>query len=251
MGVKERKERERLQRTSDILEAARSCFESKGFLKTTLQDVANEAEISVGLIYRYFQSKEDIFASLALKGAENFDLKLAHTLKKASGKKKPPVATVLASIAQDFFDLYAPYGEYFDMLLYSYKGMKKEVQIHGATLTRLMSVTLTTLDKLKDYILESSELRAKDEDEALRVVFLLWGVLIGCHKLFDNTGRGHLFAFNQQDFLNQMIGQILKGIGNQPQNSSTRRTANETLQDLRLGNDPNRVSNYRPEDRAE
>ncbi|NBY20634.1 TetR/AcrR family transcriptional regulator [bacterium] len=73
MGVKERKEREKLQRSQDILEAARRVFESKGFLNTTLQDVAKEAEISVGLIYRYFQSKEDMFASLALKGAEQFD----------------------------------------------------------------------------------------------------------------------------------------------------------------------------------
>lgn len=68
MGVKERKERERRQRSNEILESARRLFESKGFLNTTLQDVAENAEISVGLIYRYFQSKEDIFASLALKG---------------------------------------------------------------------------------------------------------------------------------------------------------------------------------------
>src|SRR4029077_8229287 len=104
-----------------------------------------------------------------------------------------------------------PYGEYFDMLLYSYKGFK-EVQIHGTTLTRLMSVTLTSLDKLKTYILDSPQFRAKDEDEALRVVFLLWGILLGCHKLFDNSGRGHLFAFRQEDVVNQVIEQIMVGI---------------------------------------
>lgn len=207
MGVKERKEREKKQRSNDILEAARTCFERKGFLNTTLQDVAKEAEISVGLIYRYFQSKEDIFASLALKGAEQFDRKLGALL----SKKKVTAPQLLYQIADEFFDFYTPYGEYFDMLIYSYKGMK-EVQIHGTTLTRLMSVTLLSLDKLKEYVQASPEFRAKDEEEALQVVFLLWGTLLGCHKLFDSSGRGHLFAFSRSEFLHRIVQQILGGI---------------------------------------
>ncbi|NBY20635.1 hypothetical protein EBQ74_10440 [bacterium] len=102
------------------------------------------------------------------------------TLKK-SGRKKSSAQAVLTDIAKAFFDFYSPYGEYFDMLLYSYKGLK-QVQIQGSTLTRLMSVTLGSLDKLKTFIVESAEFRAKNEDEALQVVFLLWGILLGCHK---------------------------------------------------------------------
>ena len=88
MGVKERKEREKQQRANDILEAARMLFETKGFLNTTLQDVAKAAEISVGLIYRYFESKEDIFASLALKGAEQLDQEIDTILKRAASQRK-------------------------------------------------------------------------------------------------------------------------------------------------------------------
>ena len=220
MGIKERKEREKQQRSNDILEAARGLFETRGFLNTTLQDVAKEAEISVGLIYRYFQSKEDIFASLALKGADELDKQIDFVLKRAtSGRRRQPIARVLAQIADAFFKFYGPYGEYFDMLVYSYKGTK-EVQIQGATLTRLMSVTLASLEKIKIFILESPQFRAKDEDEALQVVFLLWGILLGCYKLFDTSGRGHLFAFPKEGFLRQMIDQILKGIALPNQESS-------------------------------
>jgi AcrR family transcriptional regulator len=226
MGVKERKEREKLQRSQDILEAARRVFESKGFLNTTLQDVAKEAEISVGLIYRYFQSKEDMFASLALKGAEQFDTDLESILKKAS-RKKSSAQDILAHIAKAFFDFYSPYGEYFDMLLYSYKGLK-QVQIQGSTLTRLMSVTLGSLDKLKTFIVESSEFRAKNEDEALQVVFLLWGILLGCHKIFDGSGRGHLFAFSREDFIDQVVQQIMVGIA-KPTSQSKASTENSLL----------------------
>ncbi len=211
MGVKERKERERMLRTNGILEAARGLFDRKGFLNTTLQDVAKEAEISVGLIYRYFQSKEDIFASLALKGAEQFDRDLEIILKRSRVRKRTSAQAILNEIATAFFSFYAPYGEYFDMLIYSYKGMKG-VQIHAATLTRLMSVTLSSLDRIKMYILSSPHFQCKDEDEALRIVFLLWGILLGCHKLFDNSGRGHLFAFKQEEFVRKMIDLIFDGI---------------------------------------
>jgi AcrR family transcriptional regulator len=216
VGVKERKERERRRRSNDIVEAARRVFETKGFLNTTLQDVAKEAEISVGLIYRYFQSKEDIFASLALKGAEHFDSRIEEILTRgAPGRRHRPAAAVLGEVAEAFFGFYGPYGEYFDMLMYSYKGMK-QVQIQGTTLTRLMSVTLVSLDRIKNFILMSKDFRAQDEDEALRTVFLLWGILLGCHKLFDGSGRGHLFAFRQEDFVRQMIDQILAGIAHAP-----------------------------------
>lgn len=212
MGVKERKERERRQRSNDILEAARRQFEAKGFLNTTLQDVAREAEISVGLIYRYFLSKEDIFAALALKGAKQFDRELARITRSAKAKAgRRDVGEVLYEVAGRFFDFYSVYGEYFDMLMYSYKGLK-EVQIHATTLTRLMSVTLLSLDKIKGFLLQSPEFSVKDEDEAFRVVFLLWGILLGCHKLFDKTGRGHLFAFSQDEFVRKMIDTILTGI---------------------------------------
>lgn len=213
MGVKERKERERQQRCNGILEAARRIFETKGFLNTTLQDVAKEAEISVGLIYRYFQSKEDIFASLALKGALTFDRKVDHILKRTDTRKKATVSVVFGEIADAFFEFYSPYGEYFDMLLYSYRGLKK-VQIQGATLTRLMRVTLLSLDRVKTFILSSSQFRASGEDEALEIVFLLWAVLLGCHKLFEGTGRGHLFAYayEKEKFIPRLIDKVLSGI---------------------------------------
>jgi AcrR family transcriptional regulator len=48
-----------------ILDAAETCFVRTGFHRTTMQDVANEAGMSAGNLYRYFRSKEAIVAGLA------------------------------------------------------------------------------------------------------------------------------------------------------------------------------------------
>ncbi len=47
-----------------ILEAARRCFVRSGFHRATMQDIAAEAGMSAGNIYRYFASKDAIAESL-------------------------------------------------------------------------------------------------------------------------------------------------------------------------------------------
>ena len=47
-------------RREDILEAARSLFLNRGFAAVTMQDIASEAGISAGAIYRYYPSKDEL-----------------------------------------------------------------------------------------------------------------------------------------------------------------------------------------------
>lgn len=52
-------------RQSRILDAAERCFVRAGFHRTTMQDVAVEAGMSPGNLYRYFKSKDAMVAGLA------------------------------------------------------------------------------------------------------------------------------------------------------------------------------------------
>src|SRR5690606_6050601 len=56
-GLRERKKRLRLQR---IISVARRLFVHKGFHETTIQDIAEEADIGLGTLYLYARSKEDL-----------------------------------------------------------------------------------------------------------------------------------------------------------------------------------------------
>ncbi|WP_225409078.1 TetR/AcrR family transcriptional regulator [Stigmatella hybrida] len=51
-------------RRKAILEAARGCFLQFGYAKTSLDDIAQRANISRTLIYRKFKNKDDIFSAL-------------------------------------------------------------------------------------------------------------------------------------------------------------------------------------------
>lgn len=54
-----------VDRRARILDAAETCFVRSGFHRTTMQDVAQEAGMSAGNLYRYFPSKDAIVAGLS------------------------------------------------------------------------------------------------------------------------------------------------------------------------------------------
>jgi len=60
MGVIERKEREKELRSESIIDAAERIFFNKGFEHATMNDVAEEAELSKGALYLYFHSKNEL-----------------------------------------------------------------------------------------------------------------------------------------------------------------------------------------------
>jgi TetR/AcrR family transcriptional regulator, repressor for uid operon len=55
------------ERHARILDVAERCFVRAGFHRTTMQDVAAEAGMSPGNLYRYFPSKDAIAAGLAAR----------------------------------------------------------------------------------------------------------------------------------------------------------------------------------------
>jgi len=51
-------------RREQILAAARRCFLRKGVHNTSMQDLIGEAGMSVGAVYRYFRSKDEIINAI-------------------------------------------------------------------------------------------------------------------------------------------------------------------------------------------
>ena len=78
MGIKERKEREKERRRQQIIIAAKRVFSQKGFNRSTMEDIAQEAELSPGTIYLYFKNKDELYASLSLRILQYILLRVEH-----------------------------------------------------------------------------------------------------------------------------------------------------------------------------
>jgi AcrR family transcriptional regulator len=57
---------------SQLLDAAEEVFGRKGFHDTTLKEIAELAEFSVGSVYSFFENKDDLFLSVFLRRGEEF-----------------------------------------------------------------------------------------------------------------------------------------------------------------------------------
>ncbi len=57
-------------RKAEIMQAAKKLFYEKGYLNTTTQDIIKSLNISRGLLYYHFDSKEDILFSIVEKHTE-------------------------------------------------------------------------------------------------------------------------------------------------------------------------------------
>ncbi len=60
-----------LSRTQ-LLDAAEEVFGAKGFHDTTLKEIAELAEFSVGSVYSFFENKDDLFLHVFLRRGEEF-----------------------------------------------------------------------------------------------------------------------------------------------------------------------------------
>lgn len=68
MGVTERKEREKIQRREAIIDAAEKIFFKDGIEDASMDQIAQEAELSKGTLYLYFKSKDELYRAIILRG---------------------------------------------------------------------------------------------------------------------------------------------------------------------------------------
>lgn len=67
MSVATRKEREKLERRNAILRAAGALFSEKGYQNTTVEEIAEAADLSKGTVYLYFTSKDELYVTVVLE----------------------------------------------------------------------------------------------------------------------------------------------------------------------------------------
>ncbi len=67
-----RRDREKLAQREEMLAVATRLFSEKGYGNVSMHEIAHEAEFAIGTLYKFFKSKEDLYAALIREGAERF-----------------------------------------------------------------------------------------------------------------------------------------------------------------------------------
>ncbi len=113
MGIAERKEREKQQRRNDIIDAAERIFFTRGFENLTMDEVAEEAELSKGTLYLYFKSRDDLQFAIFMRGSDILMRMMNDNLSDESDGYRN-----LLALAGSFIRFSKEYRDYFNLFMH-------------------------------------------------------------------------------------------------------------------------------------
>ncbi len=107
MSKLSRREREKLKRRNDILDAAEKKFFEKGYDQISMDDIADDVELSKATLYLYFKNKASLYFAVVIKGMKI----LRDTFNKAVEKEVTGLRKIIAIIEAyyDYIQLHANY----------------------------------------------------------------------------------------------------------------------------------------------
>jgi AcrR family transcriptional regulator len=123
MGIHERREREKEQRRAEILDAAQRVFFQKGLQATTMEEIAEEAELSKGTLYLYYKSKEDLYLAVMMRG-----MGILYKMFEPIVSSSEPTVGKIVRMTEAYYEFFHKHRNYFRMFyFFQYPMFHKQV----------------------------------------------------------------------------------------------------------------------------
>ena len=93
-----------------ILDAARDVFFRDGFMRANLDEMAEQAGVAKGTLYRYFESKADLYVAVLTENNEKFQVLMLR-----ASQEGDTALDRVRSIARFYFDHWLNHPDYFQI----------------------------------------------------------------------------------------------------------------------------------------
>jgi AcrR family transcriptional regulator len=204
-----RREREKEERRQSILRAARTVFFEHGFHRATVDDVAEQAEVSKGTVYLYFESKETILAHLLLEGLNE----LIEELEQACAVGEPlPADERLRQLGWAYFDFFQREPLFFRFLMAMDRGRFRDAvtpQVYQQVLEASMEGLNWVVQAVEQGV-EDGLFLCCDTQQAAAT---LWATLNGVLELMNHALRREMVGVSTQVLYRTAMETVLGGLG--------------------------------------
>ncbi len=207
MGIAERKEREKLQRRRDILEAARSVFSEKGFQPATMDEIAERVELSKPTIYLYFDSKEDLYTSIALEDSYKVMERLKETVASDAG-----IVEKWRSVWLAFIEHCIENPEYVSISQHILARESRQ-RVSDHILEEFDKHTRELMEQVDQLVEESIEKGlARDDLPPRTIVLITWRLTIGLLELYLSGRAAEFGVDDHQEFFENSFDVLANGL---------------------------------------
>jgi AcrR family transcriptional regulator len=207
MGLEERRRREKEQRRSVILNAARKLFFEKGFKYVTVDNIAKRSELSKGSIYLYFKSKEEIYTNILFSDIEKFNKKSAHLFQDSKSATE-----LIREFAFIYIDFFLNDRELFRIMM-TFMLHTEDMNLAESVNEHIIEVTNNTIKIIETILklgIEKDEFPADINVRQCRNA--IWGFLNGIISLHLFTGKEASREERIRSTIKGSLGIFIKGL---------------------------------------
>lgn len=191
---RQRREREKNQRIQSILDAARNVFSSKGYLRSTMDEIALAAEITKPTIYLYFKTKDDLLLSLMQPLINDIRNQLEIVEHKLLSGKIKNGRDLITDIFDAFYHAYESLPETFRVVqLFQQKDLISELrpEIRAALDDR----GRINFDLCRGLLTKGMAMGLIKKVDVYAMADVIWGLTVGVIQLEDfkaDEQKGHM-----------------------------------------------------------
>ena len=201
MSTRDRKLIEKENRKESILSAAEAIMQANGIHGLNVDLIAHETQLAKGTIYLYFKSKEEILATLSLKGR----VLLLQAFQQEVNKYDSPIEKLKAIVQAAYF-FYKENPLLNDLVsLYEANSQLVETPELQAASENITKLVVEIAQKAKD------EGSLNPDINPLHFTVCMWGMTVGMTQLMKVRGKIFEESLNisEQDLLSSYV-QILE-----------------------------------------
>ncbi len=203
---KERKEREKDARKQDILHKAIKVFSRRGFVKTSMEQVADETSLAVGTLYRYYSSKEELYVSIVFEAIATM-----HEGLQQIAESDAPSTQKLDKIWTYFYQFYETNPMYYQAFLFLHDPGFADAFFKAAygSVERCSSKSFQVLARVIQEGVEGGDFYP---DKPHEVADYLWSAFVGLVNLAETRKQLGTTASNLQELHRAMWQKVRRTI---------------------------------------
>jgi len=174
MGIQTRQLRDRERRRQQIIAASKRVFTSKGVSRTTIKDIADEAELSPGTLYIYFKNKDELYASLSIRMLKHLQL----SLQRVKETKDLSDDQRIDSVKKALLELY----EIDPLMLINLSHLQASETLDNISpelYEQILDLSRRSLQTLSEIFAEGIELGSFLKRKPMQLAVVLWAVFSG------------------------------------------------------------------------
>ncbi len=206
MGTQERKERERDERRNTIVDAAEAIILIKGFEGTTMEEIAEAAELSKGTLYLYFRSKEELFLEVNLRG-----LRLLSENLSAVVRDEATAAENALELGKAYIHFSREHAGYFKIIMTCQSaGQERTDHLRKSLLFEPGSPLLVFLNVIEKGRLDGT---IRHDIPAVELALVLWSQMTGVLQFVHHRpGIFEMFQLDENSVLQNLFYVLQDGI---------------------------------------